>query len=173
FVISHYAGAWTYNVRGFVSVDADLLDTALMALLRGSSVPFVSKLFAGPSLAAEPHTRDPNTGVQAQMTSRPLRMPTLGGEAEFHRLDPAKAYPSMAQLDGTLSAMLHGTKEGRARMWTVTCIRPNDSGSANSFDKRRVRAQLHALLVPAMVQRVSGGDYIWIGELIYALYTFC
>ncbi|KAJ7114120.1 chitin synthase [Mycena epipterygia] len=160
FGINHYAGACTYDVRGFVSADADLLDAALVALLRGSSVPFVAKLFAGPSLAAEPHARDPNTVVQAQVTSRPLRMPTLGGEAELRRLDPAKTYPSMAQLDGTLSAMLHGAKEGRARMWTVTCIRPNDSGSANSFDKRRVRAQLRALLVPAMVQRVSGGDYV-------------
>jgi chitin synthase len=64
------------------------------------------------------------------------------------------------QLDGTLSALLHGAKEGRARLWTVTCVRPNDSGSANSFDKRRVRAQLRSLLVPAMVQHVSGGDYV-------------
>ncbi|KAJ6568375.1 glycosyltransferase family 2 protein [Mycena vulgaris] len=160
FGIQHYAGACSYDVRGFVAADADLVDAALVALLRGSSVPFVAKLFAGPSLAAEPHARDPNTVVQAQVSSRPLRMPSLGGEAELRRLDPGKTYPAMAQLDGTLSALLHGAQAGAARLWTVTCVRPNDSGSANSFDKRRARAQLRALLVPAMVQHVSGGDYV-------------
>ncbi|KAJ7066810.1 glycosyltransferase family 2 protein [Mycena belliarum] len=160
FGIQHYAGPCTYDVRGFVAADADLLDAALVSLLRGSSVPFVAKLFAGPSLAAEPHARDINTVVQAQVSSRPLRMPSLGGEAELRRLDPGKTYPAMAQLDGTLSALLHGAREGSARLWTVTCIRPNDSGSANSFDKRRVRAQLRALLVPALVQHISGGDFV-------------
>ncbi|KAJ7065405.1 glycosyltransferase family 2 protein [Mycena amicta] len=158
FGINHYAGHCTYDVRGFVAADADLLDPALVALLRGSTVPFVAKLFAGPSLAAEPHARDPNTVVQAQVSSRPLRVPALGGEDELRRLDPAKTYPAMAQLDGTLSALLHGSN--RARLWTITCVRPNDSGSANSFDKKRVRAQIRALLVPAMIQRVSGGDYV-------------
>ncbi|KAJ7230442.1 chitin synthase [Mycena pura] len=160
FGINHYAGSCTYDVRGFVSADADLLDPALVALLRGSTVPFVAKLFAGPSLAAESHARDPNTVVQAQVSSRPLRMPTLGGEEELRRLDPGKTYPAMTQLDGTLSSLLHGATESRSQMWTITCVRPNDSGSANSFDKRRVRNQLRSLLVPALIQHVSGGDYI-------------
>ncbi|KAJ7137820.1 hypothetical protein C8R44DRAFT_728024 [Mycena epipterygia] len=141
FGIDHYTGACTYDVHGLVSTDVDLLDAALVALLWGSSVPFVAKLFTGPSLTAEPHMCDPDT------------------IAELRRLDPAKTYPSMAQLDGILSAMLHGAKEGRTRMWTMTCIQPNDSGSANSFDKRCVRA-LRALLVPAMVQRVSSSDCV-------------
>ncbi|KAJ6617006.1 chitin synthase [Mycena sp. CBHHK59/15] len=160
FGIQHYAGSCTYDVRGFVSADADLLDAALVALLRNSTVPFVAKLFAGPSLAAEAHARDPSTVVQAQVSSRPIRIPSLGGAEELARMDAGKTYSTMTQLDGTLSALLHGAKAGGARLWTVTCIRPNDSGSANSFDKRRVRAQLRALLVPALVQRVSGGDYI-------------
>ncbi|KAJ7483304.1 glycosyltransferase family 2 protein [Mycena latifolia] len=162
FGIQHYAGSCSYDVRGFVTADADLLDAALVSLLRGSSVPFVAKLFAGPSLAAEAHARDPNTVVQAQVSSRPLRMPSLGGEPELRRMDAGKTYPAMTQLDGTLSALLHGAQEGHppARLWTVSCVRPNDSGSANSFDKRRARAQLRALLVPALVQRVSGGDFV-------------
>ncbi|KAF7317673.1 Glycosyltransferase family 2 protein [Mycena kentingensis (nom. inval.)] len=158
FGINHYAGPCSYDVRGFVAADADLLDPALVALLRGSTTPFVAKLFAGPSLAAETHARDPNTVVQAQVSSRPLRVPTIAGEEEMRRMDPGKTYPAMAQLDGTLSAVLHGASE--MRLWTITCVRPNDSGSPNSFDKRRVRNQIRALLVPAMIQRVSAGDYV-------------
>ncbi|KAJ7498041.1 glycosyltransferase family 2 protein [Mycena galericulata] len=166
FGIHHYAGACTYDVRGFVSTDADLLDPALVALLRASSVPFVAKLFAGPSLAAEPHARDAGTVVQAQVSTRPLRMPSLGGEAALRRLDPGKTFGVMAQLDGTLSALLQGAAQAeaegqaKARLWTLSCVRPNDSGSPNSFDKRRVRTQIRALMVPAMVQRVVGGDYV-------------
>ncbi|KAJ7233069.1 glycosyltransferase family 2 protein [Mycena rebaudengoi] len=145
---------------GNLSARPHLLDAAFVALLRNSSIPFVAKLFAGPSLAAEPHARDPNTVVQAQVSSRPIRSPTIGGAEELGRLDAGKTYSVMAQLDGTLSSFLHGVTASGARLWTVTCLRPNDSGSANSFDKRRVRAQLRALLVPALIQRVSGGDYI-------------
>ncbi|CAK5267523.1 unnamed protein product [Mycena citricolor] len=160
FGINHYAGQCAYDVRGFVAADADLLDAALVTLLRASTVPFVAKLFSGPSLAAESHARDVNTIVQAQVSSRPLRGPSLGGAEELARFDASKTHPAMAQLDGTLSALLHGSRDGQAQMWTVTCLRPNDSGSPNSFDKRRIRAQLRSLLVPALVQHVSGGDYV-------------
>ncbi|KAJ7618983.1 glycosyltransferase family 2 protein [Mycena polygramma] len=161
FGINHYAGTCAYDVRGFVENDADLLDAALVALLRSSTVPFVAKLFAGPGLAAETHARDPNTVVQAQVASRPLRMPTLGGAEELARMDPGKTYGAMAQLDTALGAVLRGaTQEGRARLWTLSCIRPNDSGSAGSFDKKRVRVQIRAMLVPALVARVSAGDWV-------------
>ncbi|KAJ7860378.1 glycosyltransferase family 2 protein [Mycena olivaceomarginata] len=141
FGINHYAGQCVYDVRGFVSADADLLDAALVALLRGSSVPFVGKLFSGPGIAAEGHARDRGTVVLAQVSGRPLRAPTLGGQEELGRMDPGKTYGAMAQLDGTLSALLHGSRP--ARMWTVSHLRPNDSASPNSFDKKRVRLQLH------------------------------
>jgi chitin synthase len=39
------------------------------------------------------------------------------------------------------------------RLWTVSCIRPNDSGSPNSFDKRRVKTQIRSLLLPNVIVR--------------------
>jgi chitin synthase len=164
-----------YDVRGFVSADADLLDAALVALLRGSSVPFVGKLFSGPGIAAEGHARDRGTVVLAQVSGRPLRAPTLGGQEELGRMDPGKTYGAMAQLDGTLSALLHGSRP--ARMWTVSHLRPNDSASPNSFDKKRVRLQLRALLVPQMVatQSQGGAQGEWVvdmeGEAFCERYT--
>ncbi|KAJ7036551.1 glycosyltransferase family 2 protein [Mycena alexandri] len=166
FGINHYAGACAYDVRGFVAGDADLLDAALVTLLRGSSVPLIAKLFKGPSLAAEGHARDPNTVVMAQVSGRPLRVPALGGGEEMARLAREKTWSAMAQVDSTLTAILHAVRPPAAsstpaaRLWTLACVRPNDSGSANSFDKRRVRTQLRAMLIPALVQRVSGGDWV-------------
>ncbi|TFK47006.1 glycosyltransferase family 2 protein [Heliocybe sulcata] len=157
FGINHYAGSVSYDVSGFVEKDADLLDSAFVTLLRGSSESFVSKLFSGPSLAAERHPRDEHSIVQAQVSSQPLRQPTKviapdGSSGEEHpRLDPGKVYPVTTQLNYNLSEILSNID--RTRLWTVSCIRPNDSMSANSFDKRRVKAQIRALLLPDIVAR--------------------
>jgi len=43
----------------------------------------------------------------------------------------------------------------RTHLWTISCIRPNDSGSPNSFDKRRVKAQVRSMLIPDVVARRS------------------
>ena len=43
-------------------------------------------------------------------------------------------------------------------MWCIGCVRPNDSGLSNSFDKRRVKAQTRSLLLPALTSRRSVED---------------
>ena len=158
FGINHYAGSCSYDATGFVEKDTDILDSALVTLLRNSSDSFISKLFAGPSLAAEKHSKDESMIVQAQVSSKPLRHPTPiisfsrteAGEEHPH-LDPSKVYPITTQLNFTLSEVIANLE--RMRLWTVSCIRPNDSGSPNSFDKRRVKTQIRSLLLPNVVVR--------------------
>ena len=158
FGINHYAGSCSYDATGFVEKDTDILDSALVTLLRNSSDSFISKLFAGPSLAAEKHSKDESMIVQAQVSSKPLRHPTPiisfsqteAGEEHPH-LDPSKVYPITTQLNFTLSEVIANLE--RMRLWTVSCIRPNDSGSPNSFDKRRVKTQIHSLLLPNVIVR--------------------
>jgi chitin synthase len=158
FGINHYAGNCSYDATGFVEKDTDILDSAFVTLLRNSSDPFISKLFAGPSLAAEKHSKDESMIVQAQVSSKPLRHPTpvvsLGRAetAEEHpHLDPSKVYPITTQLNFTLSEIIENLD--RMRLWTVSCIRPNDSGSPNSFDKRRVKTQIRSLLLSNVMVR--------------------
>ena len=43
-------------------------------------------------------------------------------------------------------------------MWCIGCIRPNDSSSSNSFDKRRAKAQIRSLLLPDLTSRRSVED---------------
>jgi chitin synthase len=162
FGINHYAGSCSYDIASFVEKDSDLLDSAFVTLLRNSSDGFVSKLVSGPSLAAERHSKDEAIIVQAQASSRPLRSPTTiaspDGSAppssdEHARLDSSKIYPVTTQLNHTLSEIIASLD--RTRIWTISCIRPNDSGSPNSFDKRRVRAQVRSMLIPDVVARRS------------------
>ncbi|KAG5641699.1 hypothetical protein DXG03_004417 [Asterophora parasitica] len=172
FGINHYSGPVSYDVAGFVEKDSDLLDSAFVTLLRNSTEPFVSKLLSGPSLAAERHNKDENIIVQAQVSSRPLRQPTPiafpnGDLPEEHpRLDPSKTFPVTAQLNFTLSEIFASLD--RTRLWNLACIRPNDSGSPNSFDKRRVKAQIRSLLLPDLVARRSA-EYV----ADYEIAAFC
>ncbi|OCH89984.1 chitin synthase [Obba rivulosa] len=160
FGINHFAGPCSYDVHGFVEKDTDILDCSFVTVLRNSSDPFVSKLMSGPSLATERHSKDESIIVQAQVSSRPLRQltPILSrtGEPptpteEHARLDPSKVYPVTTQLNYNLSEIMANLD--RTRLWTVSCIRPNDSSSANSFDKRRAKAQIRSLLLPDLVSR--------------------
>lgn len=158
FGINHYAGQCSYDVSRFIEKDADLLDSAFVPLLRNSGEGFIAKLFSGPSLAAEKHHRDENIVVQAQVSSLPLRSATVissfGAAAEeVPELDRQKTYPVTTQLNFALSTLL--ATLDHAHHWTLSCIRPNDSGSSNSFDKRRVKAQIRALLLPDMASRRS------------------
>lgn len=156
FGINHYAGPCSYDVSGFIEKDTDLLDAGFVSLLRGSGDSFISKLVSGPSLATEAHSQDASIVVQAQVSSRPLRHPTpiqgaTPSNDEPNALDSSKTYPITTQLNHTLSE-LFSTLE-KTHLWMVSCIRPNDSGSPNSFDKRRVKAQIRALLLPDLIAR--------------------
>ncbi|KAJ3996161.1 chitin synthase [Lentinula boryana] len=167
FGVNHYAGNCMYDATNFVEEDTDLLDPSFVPLLRNSSDTFVAKLFSGPSLAAEKHYKDESIVVQAQVSSRPLRTLTpivsssftgegerTSEDAQEHLdLDRGKSYPVTTQINFTLSELF--TNISKARLWAISCIRPNDSGSPNSFDKRRVKAQIRSLLLPDLASRRS------------------
>ena len=157
FGINHYAGSCSYDISSFIEKDSDILDSAFVSLLRNSSDAFMAKLVSGPSLAVEKHSKDGTSIVQAQVSSRPLRQPTriaspLPNE-EHPPLDPAKIHTVSTQLNYTLSEIF--ASFDRTRSWTISCIRPNDSNSPNSFDKRRVKAQIKSLLIPELIARRS------------------
>lgn len=158
FGINHYSGPCSYDVTGFVEKDASLIDPAFITLLRHSADPFISKLMSGVGMALEKHLKDETIVVQAQVFSRPIRQPTPitppngATPSDPHpELDPSKTYAVTTQINYTLSQIFAAMDH--THHWFVSCIRPNDSGSANSFDKRRVKAQIRSLLLPDVVAR--------------------
>ncbi|KAG9027552.1 hypothetical protein FRB95_007619 [Tulasnella sp. JGI-2019a] len=152
FAINHYAGPCTYDLAGFAEKNADVLDSAFVGLLRRSNDNFVSRLVSGPIMTTEKHPKDPNTVVQAQISSRFLRQPIpVGEEGSESALDAQKIYPVTTQLNADMSQLLRHAE--KTHVWNVLCIRPNDSGSPNSFDKRRVKSQIRSLLLPDIVSR--------------------
>ncbi|KIK53045.1 glycosyltransferase family 2 protein [Collybiopsis luxurians FD-317 M1] len=180
FTINHYEGGVTYSLESFVEKDTDLLDPSFVSLLRSSADPFIAKLFSGPGVAAEKHWQDESIVVQAQVSSRPLRTltPLVDAEPdtseEASELDRQKTYPVTTQVSSTLttifSSLSQAISSSRAHLWTISCIRPNDSLTPNSFDKRRVRAQIKSLLLADIASRKhSSADFI----LYYPVDQFC
>jgi len=176
FGINHYSGQCSYDATDFVDGNLDVLDKQLVDLLRTSADSFIAKLVSGPGLATEGHPLDANITVEAQVSSAPLRAltqivnPLIGfgqaKEAKEWPVDTSIPQPVTTQLNATLSTMLSTLDQ--ARVWTVSCIRPNDNGHPNSFDKRRVKAQVRSLLLPDRINRRQI-DYI----ADYPLAEFC
>ena len=112
------------------------------------------KLVSGPSLAVE-STKTPSS------LSRPLtRIASPDGSAplpneEHLLLDSSKASTVSTQVNHALSEIF--TSFDRTRLFS--CIRPDDSNSPNSFDKRHVKTQIKSLLVPKLVAR-RGVEFI-------------
>lgn len=161
FGISHFAGTVAYDATGFIERNMDALDSQFVALFRTSEDGFISKLFAGPSLAAEVHPLDPNTIVAAQVSSQPLRRPStfVASASAPHSdidhtaplLDPLEIHPLTSQLNATLAQLLN--LMDRTQVWSVLCLRPNDSGHPGIVDTKRLRAQVSAYLIPELVAR--------------------
>ncbi|KAG8825644.1 hypothetical protein FRC19_010848 [Serendipita sp. 401] len=171
FGINHYAGPVTYGVQDWVEFDADAWDAGFVRVLRGSGDGFIKRLVSGPGIASESHIKDPNIVVRAQVSSRPIRNPSLFGPANeddderAYGLDPTKAYPLTTQFNSVLSSLLSQLERVEARLWTIQCIRPNDSGLSNSFDKKRVRAQIRS---QGIVDLVGRKQHEWVEGYSYS-----
>ncbi|KAG8831172.1 hypothetical protein FRC17_003530 [Serendipita sp. 399] len=171
FGINHYAGPVTYGVQDWVELDADAWDAGFVRILRNSGDGFLKRLVSGPGISSESHVKDPSVVVRAQVSSRPLRNPSLLSPTEeeeeerAYGLDPTKAYPITTQVNSVLSSLLSQLERAEARLWTVQCIRPNDSGLSNSFDKKRVRAQIRSL---GIVDLVGRKQHEWVEGHSYA-----
>lgn len=164
FSIAHFAGTVTYDATGMVEKNLDALDAEFVALFRASHDGFISKLFSGPSLAAEVHPLDANTIVAAQVSSQPLRRPSPVKRAASALppsegapdptaplVDPLEIHPVSTQLNATLSLLLNLLE--RTHVWSVISLRPNDSGSPRTVDAKRLRQQVSAFLLPELVAR--------------------
>jgi len=175
FGVSHWAGQVSYDATDFIDSNADVLDKQLVELLRNSHDPFITKLVSGPALSTECHPLDDNIVVEAQVSTAPLRPPTaianrlLGSNVQDvvdYPIDTSVPQPVTAQLNATMATIFDTID--RTRVWGVHCIRPNDSGHPNSYDRRRIKAQVRALLLPDLVKR---REIDYVAE--YPLQQFC
>lgn len=90
FTIKHFAGEVDYPVNGLIEENSNSISGDLMNLINSTKSNFVRELFGQEALQAVHHPKEKSAIMQAQVSSKPMRMPSMarrgaGRPARFAR----------------------------------------------------------------------------------------
>ena len=77
FTIRHFAGEVAYPVHGLIEENGDVVSGDLMNLMKGTKSDFVANLFGQEALNTITHPQERTAIVQAQVSSKPTRTPSV------------------------------------------------------------------------------------------------
>lgn len=171
FSVKHFAGEVEYPARGLIEENGEVISGDLMNLFRGTTSDFVTDLFSSKALTTMHHPKEKTAIVQGQISSRPLRMPSVmrkkGDRPNARSADkPEKNVIGVVPEQGaagqfvsaldTVTRSLTGTN---TNPYFVFCLKPNDRRIANQFDSKCVRTQIRTLGIAEISQRVKNADF--------------
>ncbi|KAJ2006444.1 hypothetical protein GGI04_001880 [Coemansia thaxteri] len=160
FTVSHFWGAVTYDIEGFVDKNLDQLSADFVAVFRGdgsaesrgSRNEFVSGLFTDKSVATEAHPRNEKAVVKAQALAVPTRAPSMRrGKGRLPAARIGKVGCLATQFHRAVSELVSTLDE--TLPWFVVCIRSNDQAKAGWADARKVLSATRGFALPAAVRR--------------------
>ncbi|KAI9750505.1 MAG: N-terminal acetyltransferase A complex catalytic subunit ard1 [Chaenotheca gracillima] len=77
FTIRHFAGEVEYPIEGLVEDNGEIISGDLMNLVQSTRSDFVRELFGQEALRTISHPKEKTAIMQAQVSSKPLRMPSV------------------------------------------------------------------------------------------------
>ena len=77
FTVRHYSGEVDYSISGLVEENGDVVSGDLMNLIQSTKSEFVSQLFGQEAMNTITHPKERTAIVQAQVSSKPLRKPSM------------------------------------------------------------------------------------------------
>ncbi|PYI08434.1 hypothetical protein BO78DRAFT_71829 [Aspergillus sclerotiicarbonarius CBS 121057] len=77
FTVKHFAGEIEYPANGLIEENGDIISGDLMNLMRSTSSDFVRELFGQEALQTITHPQEKTAIMQAQVSSKPMRMPSM------------------------------------------------------------------------------------------------
>ncbi|KAJ5225957.1 Chitin synthase 8 [Penicillium chermesinum] len=77
FTVKHFAGEVDYSVNGLIEENGEVISGDLMNLMKSTRSDFVRELFGQEALQTIPHPREKTAIMQAQVSSKPLRQPSM------------------------------------------------------------------------------------------------
>ncbi|KAJ1832615.1 hypothetical protein LPJ63_003395 [Coemansia sp. RSA 2711] len=145
FTVSHFWGAVTYDIEGFVDKNLDQLSSDFVAVFRGDGTAenhgsrneFIAGLFTDKAVATELHPRNEKAVVQAQALAVPTRAPSMHqsrGRLPAARLK--KICSLGTQFNRALGELVSTLDE--TLPWFVVCVRTNDQAKPGWADARKV-----------------------------------
>jgi chitin synthase len=185
FTIRHFTGDVDYSVENILEENAELISGDMMHLLKSAQAPFIQQLFGQEALQKMSHPKEKSAIVQATVSSKPTRMPSLArrkadktgrfgrqlnvfdedaiSDAESNVSgtkkpgEPAKQTGAAGQFISSLRLIESAMRKANA--YFVFCLKPNDRRIANQFDSKCVRQQVQALGIAEISQRLRVADY--------------
>jgi len=186
FTVKHFAGEVEYPVAGLIEDNGEIISGDLMNLISSTKSDFVGQLFGQEALQTVVHPREKTTIMQAQVSSKPMRKPSVMrkgrtpklsmkfGDEKVEDLDDASesGARSMKSKSGRdvqqgaaaqfLTSIDNVTKSLSApntNSYFVFCLKPNDRRIANQFDSKCVRTQIQTFGIAEISQRLRNADF--------------
>ncbi|KAF1912818.1 chitin synthase-domain-containing protein [Ampelomyces quisqualis] len=185
FTIRHYCGDVDYNVEGIMEENAELISGDMINLLKSAQAPFIAQLFGQEALHKMSHPKEKSAIMQANVSSKPTRMPSMARSkadktGRYGRQLNVFDEDAISEAESNVSASKKGGESARqtgaagqtvsalktidssmrkANPYFVFCVKPNERRIANQFDSKCVRAQIQALGIAEISNRVRKADY--------------
>jgi len=187
FAVKHFAGEVEYPIAGLVEENGEVISGDLMNLIRDTKSDFVGQLFGQEALHRILHPQERSTVMQAQVSSKPLRQPSVmrrkgdrpsrfGGRDTKHALDSVEDVTDIAEESKTrkglnieqgaaaqflssLDNVIKALKSPNTNPYFVFCLKPNDRRIANQFDSKCVRTQIQTFGIAEISQRLRNADF--------------
>ncbi|KAG0045772.1 hypothetical protein BGZ83_009004 [Gryganskiella cystojenkinii] len=166
FGIRHYAGDVQYNLSSFFVKNQDILSPDFISLFQTSHSPFMLQMLeSNPSLIMESHPRSKETIIKAQLSTMPLRQPSVRKSKQTQVQARRKGRSTntvstvIKQLHSTLRdicSSLDGTQ-----LYQIIHIRPNSRMSEGMIecDPVFVRSQIESYELSSVVQSKVRTEY--------------
>ncbi|RLN72559.1 hypothetical protein BBJ28_00004451 [Nothophytophthora sp. Chile5] len=160
FIIKHYAGAVTYESLGFLEKHKDALLPDLSDLMRGSSKPFLSEIFA---------EKNGSSGSPQKMGRSIGSSRGMGGRAVGGALTVANVG---TQFKDNLNELM--TNIRKTKVHYVRCIKPNQNKSPHELDQQMVVSQLRCagVIEAIRISRVAYPNRLQLDELVEKFWVF-
>ena len=89
FTVKHFAGEVDYPIRGLIEENGEIISGDILNMIKGSKSEFVAKLFGQEALKTVTHPNERTTIMQATISSKPTRAPSVVSRKATRRAAPA------------------------------------------------------------------------------------
>ena len=120
FTVKHFAGEVDYPVMGLVEENGEVIPGDLMNLIKSTKSDFVRELFGQEALHTVMHPNEKTAIMQAQVSSKPLRMPSMArkkgdrpGRLAARRTSTLSADEDLNNSTGDVHKSMQDTKKSR------------------------------------------------------------
>ncbi|KAM0194274.1 hypothetical protein ACHAPA_005180 [Fusarium lateritium] len=97
FTVKHFAGEVDYPVKGLIEENGEIISGDLLSMINGTKSEFVARLFGQDALQTVTHPTERTTVMQATVSSKPMRAPSVMSRKTHRTGRPSTAHKRQQQ----------------------------------------------------------------------------